>query len=319
MTALGLGPARVEAIACKLFGEPNRRLSDRRNIRFGRQGSLSVVLDRGVFHDHEAGVTGGVLDMVIHAGAARDRKEAARLLREDGDLPPRETVEDRQVREEAETRRKAARMAIAANLWRTGLDTTASPAEAYLRRARAISAPLQDAALRFARAAPLRPYAPDDAVCPALLARVVDGSGAPIGLHITYVRPDGSGKAEVATPRKMVGLVGGGHVRLIPGDALIVGEGLESTFSAWEVAATERDPRGLGAAAALSAGGVAAFVWPRQTRELIISPDRDLGGAGERAARELARRADAKGLSVAYLWPPEGMSDWNALRVGAGR
>ena len=294
MTALGLGPARVEAIACKLFGEPNRHLSDRRNIRFGRQGSLSVVLDRGVFHE-----------------------EAARLLREDGDLPPRETAEDRQAREEAETRRRAARMVVAANLWRTGLVMTGSPAETYLKQARAIGAPLEDAALRFAAAAPLRPYAPDGAVSPALLARVVDGSGAPIGLHITYVRPDGSGKAGLAAPRKMVGLVGGGHVRLIRGDVLVVGEGLESTFSAWEVAATPRHLRGLGPGAALAAGGVAAFVWPRQTRELIISPDRDAGGAGERAARELARRADANGLSVAYLWPPEGLSDWNALRMRA--
>ncbi len=331
MTALGFGPDRVEAIARKLFGEPNRRLSTKRELRFGRQGSLSVVLDRGVFHDHEAGVTGGVFDMMIHAGAGKDRREAARLLREDGDLPPRETPEDRQAREEAAARSRAARMAVAARVWREGVAITDTPAETYLRRARVIAAPLHQAALRFSPAVPLQPYASDgknpeicasvaqNPVAPALLARVVDGSGAPIGAHITYLQPDGAGKARVAIQRKMVGIVGGGHVRLIPGPSLVVGEGLESTFSAWEQAAAERGPEGLGASAALSAGEVARFVWPADTRELIISPDRDEKGAGERGARELGRRAHAAGLEVNLLWPPEGFSDWNAVRLGVAK
>ncbi len=315
MTALGFGPDRVEAIARKLFGEPNRRLSSRRDIRFGQRGSLSVALDRGVFHDHEAGVTGGMLDMVIHAGAAKDRRGAAQLLAQDGELPPRETPEDRQARDEAAARSRAARMAVAADVWRSGSFVAGTVAETYLRHARAVKAPLQQAALRFSPAVPLRPYAPDGMVAAALLARVVDGSGAPIGAHITYLQPDGAGKAKIAVQRKMVGLVGGGHVRLIQGSSLVVGEGLESTFSAWDVAAAERGSEGLGASAALSAGEVAKFVWPADTRELIISPDRDEKGAGERGARELGRRAHAAGLEVNLLWPPEGVSDWNTVRM----
>ena len=227
--------------------------------------------------------------MVIHAGAAKDRRGAAELLARDGDLPPRETPEDRQAREEAAARSRAARMAVAATVWRSGEPIAATAAETYLRRARAVSAPLQQAALRFSPAVPLRPYAPDGRTAPALLARVVDGSGAPIGAHLTYLQPDGAGKAKVAVQRKMVGLVGGGHVRLIQGASLVVGEGLESTSSAWEQAAAERGAAGLGASAALSAGEVARFVWPADTRELIISPDRDEKGAGERGARELGR------------------------------
>ncbi len=306
---------RVEKIATRLLGAPNKRLSTSSELRWGARGSFSVIPERGVFFDNETGKSGGVLDLLVYTGAASDRRGAAQLLAQDGDLPPRETAEERQERDEAENRRRTARMAAAAALWRTGV-ALADPAVIYLRQARRIRAPLAGAAVRSADAAPLTPYAPDGRTAPAMLARVVDGSGAPIGLHITYLRRDGSGKAEITTPRKMIGLVAGGHVRLISGVDVVVGEGIESTCSAWEAAAADRGSGAdLGASAGLSAGGVAAYVWPRGTRGLIISPDRDAGRAGERGARALAKRAHASGLEVGFLWPPEGFSDWNALAM----
>ncbi|HAC01376.1 MAG TPA: hypothetical protein DCF67_07810, partial [Brevundimonas sp.] len=77
MSALALSPDGVAGLALRLFGEPNRRLSSARELRFGRRGSLAVVPDRGVFHDHEAGVSGGVWAMVVHAGPAATTAEAA--------------------------------------------------------------------------------------------------------------------------------------------------------------------------------------------------------------------------------------------------
>jgi putative DNA primase/helicase len=62
-------------VAEKLLGTPNSALSSKRELRFGTRGSLSVDLDRGVFHDHEANAGGGVIDLVQrqlrvdHAGA----------------------------------------------------------------------------------------------------------------------------------------------------------------------------------------------------------------------------------------------------------
>ena len=130
---------------------------------------------------------------------------------------------------------------------------------------------------------------------------------------MTYLRRDGSGKADVTPSRKMVGTVGGGHVPLIPGGRLVVAEGIESALSAWEVAVNIEGvpPDTLGAVAALSAGGVKALAWPAGTSALLIAPDRDASGAGERDAEALAYRAYAAGLSVAFLRPPEGCSDWN--------
>jgi hypothetical protein len=314
---LNPAPGTVSALARQLFGEPNRALSTARELRFGRRGSLAVLPDRGVFRDFESGVSGGVLDMVVHAGAARDRSEAARLLQSREAIPPRETPRAVAARELRDAQARNAKIAIAGALWKAGKPFAGTTAEIYLRRARAIGAPLEAAGLRFLPDAPFTPYAPDHRRHPAMVAAVVNGGGQLTGAHITYLRSDGSGKADVTPSRKMVGAVSGGHVPLIPGVRLVVAEGLESTLSAWEAAVNiEGLPRDtLGAVAGLSAGGVAALAWPSGASAMLIAPDRDASGAGQRAAEALAYRAYAAGLSVAFLRPPEGCSDWNALAV----
>lgn len=87
---------------------------------------------------------------------------------------------------------------------------------------------------------------------PAILAPIIDTAqgGRIIGVHATYLKPDGSGKAELTAPdgepipaRKMWGKHQGGvcaltHLRGGAGDAptapapLFVGEGIETTLSA---------------------------------------------------------------------------------------
>jgi hypothetical protein len=303
----------VAGIARNLFGEPNKALSSRRELRFGRRGSLAVVPNRGVFHDHESGVSGGVLDLLVYAGAARDRAEAARLLESDGELPTRETPKAMADRNLADAKVAAARIANAGALWKPGKPIVGTVAEIYLRHARAISAPLEAAALRFLADAPFTPYAPDHRRHPAMIAAVVNGAGRFIGAHVTYLRCDGSAKADVLPARKIVGLAGGGRIPLIPGTRLVVAEGIESALSAWDAAVRSAGMSSdyLGATAALSAGGVASLQWPPATTAILIAPDRDASGAGERAALSLAHRAHAAGLGVAFLRPPAGISDWN--------
>jgi hypothetical protein len=54
----------MEAVARDLLGAPNTALSTRTELRFGSRGSMSVRLDKGVWHDHEHGRSGGVLDLI---------------------------------------------------------------------------------------------------------------------------------------------------------------------------------------------------------------------------------------------------------------
>lgn len=59
-----MSPSEIEARARDKFGEPNRRLSSRHDLRFGRKGSVSVRLTgerAGAWFDHEARQGGTLL------------------------------------------------------------------------------------------------------------------------------------------------------------------------------------------------------------------------------------------------------------------
>lgn len=74
----------AESVARELLGEPNARLSNRDELRFGSNGSLKVAVGgkaAGTFTDFESGTGGGLLDLVSRE-IGGDRKRAAEWLRE---------------------------------------------------------------------------------------------------------------------------------------------------------------------------------------------------------------------------------------------
>lgn len=76
-------------VARDLLGRPNQALSSKHEWRFGTHGSLSVDLRKGTYHDHEANVGGGVLDLIVRE-LGGSRSDAAEWLRDRGlDIPER--------------------------------------------------------------------------------------------------------------------------------------------------------------------------------------------------------------------------------------
>jgi len=74
----------AERIALNLLGLPNKRLSDAKQLRFGEQGAIAVMISGekwGNWYDFEKGVGGDLFDLVRNAKAC-DFKEAADYLRE---------------------------------------------------------------------------------------------------------------------------------------------------------------------------------------------------------------------------------------------
>jgi hypothetical protein len=126
---------------------------------------------------------------------------------------------------------------------------------------------------------------------------------AGFGVHRTYLDAD-EGKARVKPVKAMLGPCAGGAVRLAaPGDALMVGEGIETCLSAMQAA-------GLPAWAALSTSGLRSLVLPNTTRDVIVLADAD--AAGEMTARACALRWSEEGRRVRIARPPEGF-DFNDL------
>jgi putative DNA primase/helicase len=178
--------------------------------------------------------------------------------------------------------------------------------EIYLR-SRSIE--LASLVLRFSEHAPHRL----GARLPAILAPVVDMAGEQTGVHLTYLRPDGGGKADLPKEfqRECRGVIRGGAIRLAehdPDDELIVGEGLESVLSAMQIF-------GLAGWSAVFAGGLKTVELPPDIRTIVIAADNDVSGAGQRNAIAAYDRWIAEGRSVRIKAPPDVGDDFNDVLI----
>jgi phage/plasmid primase-like uncharacterized protein len=205
---------------------------------------------------------------------------------------------EREARAEAEKRARQAK-----RIWQEAQPIAGTLAETYLR-ARGITDPLP-ATLRFHLGCW---HGPTARRLPAMVA-AVQGASLP-AVHRTYLRGDGSGKADVEPPKAMLGAVAGGAVRLSGGAGrLVVAEGIETALSL--SCGLLRTPATVWAA--LSTSGIRSLRLPEHPGRLTIAPDGDV--AGREAANALAERAHALGWQVTLLPAPEG-HDWNDILKG---
>jgi len=178
-------------------------------------------------------------------------------------------------------------------------------AETYLRRVRKVD-PLLTPALRFN---PCTWHGPTRQNLPALISLIEGADG--FAVSRTYLRPDGSGKADVATheQRLMLGSAAGGHVPLKAGNGtLFVAEGLETALSLPLLGM-------VGSAAlwaTLSAANMRSRRLPEKPSLLVIAADGD--EAGRSAGDALACRAIGLGWAVEIRPAPDG-HDWNDVLV----
>jgi Toprim domain len=205
----------------------------------------------------------------------------------------------RQAEQKAETEKRSAQ---AFRLWQSSKPIAGTVAETYLR-GRGITCDLPDT-LRYAANcwhATARRF-------PAMVGLVEGGTG--FAVHRTYLRADGTGKAETVTAKAMLGATAGGAVALSQGQGpLVVAEGLETALSL--ASGLLCGPATIWAA--LSTSGLRRLVLPPAPARLIIAPDGDK--PGREAAHSLANRAHALGWQISMLPAPEG-ADWNDVLTG---
>jgi hypothetical protein len=139
---------------------------------------------------------------------------------------------------------------------------------------------------------------------PAMVALMTDPeTGAASGVHVTYLRADGGGKAGGERSKIMLGRVG--CIRLTAADevttALGLAEGIETALAVMQRAGWSP------VWAATSAGAMKRFPVLPGIEALTLFAD--TGSAGLEAARECARRWAAAGHEARLLAPPAG--DWD--------
>ena len=114
-------------------------------------------------------------------------------------------------------------------------------------------------------------------------------------INRTWLRPDGSGKAELPTPRKALGELNGHGVRFgIPGEVLAVGEGIETMLALRFVLPD------MPMVAALSANHLGTLLLPEGLQRLYIACDNDRTGLDAGLA---ANRAHEQGIRSRLLVP----------------
>jgi Toprim domain len=195
------------------------------------------------------------------------------------------------------------KLAEARNIWSVSVTAPSTIVETYLR-GRQCWAP--DASLRFL---PAR-YWPGPAMVaafglpnepePGKLTIDVENI---VGIHVTKLKPDGSGKAETDRTKIMLGSSAGNPIVLTPINdlgGLVIAEGIEDALSAHRLT-------NLGAWAAGSASrlpGIAEMV-PAHVESVTVMVDSD--DAGRRHSEELKKQLLKRGYEVSLIVKSEAL------------
>jgi len=250
--------------------------------------------------------------LLVHCWAGCDARDILAELRDRGlidcvsgtaNLERKvDTSQKRGGPERAEVERLRRGIARARELYRRAAPPEGTPVVNYLGT-RGIFEPIPPA-LRFLDSCPHR----NGCYYPAMVAPIVNVWGEQIAIHKTFLRPDGSGKAELPKheQRETCGPMKGGAVRLASHceGKILLTEGIESALSAMHLF-------NLPGWAAISAGGIEALELPAAIRLVVVAADNDENFVGQQAAAAAFERWRGEGRQVRILLSPNAGEDFN--------
>ncbi len=139
-----------------------------------------------------------------------------------------------------------------------------------------------------------------------MVAKLSNRDGETIAIHRTFLKPDGSGKAEVTNPKLMLGRARGGAIYLGPiAEEVNVTEGIETGLSLQAL-------NGKTTLAAASAGNLRGLELPVMPAASQVTIGADNDDAGIQAAKAAAVRWRKEGRDV-RITAPRGLKDYNDL------
>lgn len=187
--------------------------------------------------------------------------------------------------------------AAAMSNWRTSRAGAGTPAESYLRHL-GITLPVPPT-LRYN---PGIRYDRSGLHLPCMVCAVQAVDRTVTAIHRIWIRDDGRGKAGVTMPRKSLGPVAGGAVRLTTAeDHVALAESVEDGMALMQMT-------GEPVWSAPSASHLKSVVLPEQIRRVTIAPDND--PAGRDALEMLGNRLADEGRDVRQQLPPDEGQDW---------
>lgn len=266
-----------------------------------RSPSMRLNDAKGTYHCFGCGASGDIVRLVMHTEGL-GFLDALRWLGAAG--LPAVDPEARIRAAEEDARERALAIARARGVWAKAVPAEGTPAAVYAR-SRGIVAPLPSS-IRFA----MTPAWYDDhsGECgpdlPAMVGAVTGEGDNLTGLQRIFLADGGAAKARMPKPKRSLGRVRGGALRLAPAtDEMILCEGPEDGLS------IAQEMPGRSVWVALGTAMMPELVIPSGVSALVIAGQND--GPG-RAAVEAAGVALAeRGLSVRTMFPDPAFKDWN--------
>ncbi|RJE85454.1 DUF7146 domain-containing protein [Paracoccus onubensis] len=246
----------------------------------------------------------GALLTYCHKGGCAVWPELKRIGLTDGTAKPAPAIRSHDDDPSRQVRWRKARELFAESIICEG-----TPAQTYLE-ARGIIGLRFSKLQRSLRFHPEAFHAPTGQRLPAMIAQIRSPKGHALGVHRTFLAPDGSGKADVICAKMMLGPSRWGAVRFGPDAPVIaLAEGIETALS------VSRASR-LTVWACLSTSGMKAVVLPPLPAAAIVVICADHDPAGLSAAEDTAKRLEAEGRAVSIIHPQTEGEDFNDILRG---
>lgn len=276
--------------------------------------SFYVVPKKRMFHCFGCGANGDVFEWLkktegLDFAAAIQRLGGVATAAGGGPRFVSASAAEAQVKNDADNIRK--KIEKARKLWKESVPASGTLVERYLNT-RGLAGVMIPATIRFH---PQLWNAETSTLMPGMVAVVTDMRQQIVGIHRTFLRSDGSAKANVRDKKKMLGACQGSHIWLgLPMQGILaVAEGIETALTIMKAKPS------LGVWAAMSLGNMSAPV-PQNLKELILCADadnKDMKAANaimESAVRK--HRASSPGCTVRIAQPDPG-KDFNDMQRGA--
>ena len=274
-----------------------------------RSASFGVNDDKGRYHCFGCGASGDVVDFV-QATEGLPFLEATKWL--GAEVWPAVDPVAREAAVKADSAERLAKIADAKAIWAAAIPAPSTPAEFYLR-SRGITA-AAPRSIRYAATWAWKDYQTGETspMIPALIGAVQAPGGAVTGIQRIFLEPDGQGKAAMPAPKRSLGHLVGGALRLgPPARELLICEGPEDALSL----AQELPEQSVWCA--LGTGLWPQMVLPDVVETVTLCGDNNDAG---RAAVDAASLAfTSAGRTVRTMFPDPAFVDFNDQLRGIAR
>jgi len=312
----------AEKVAIDLLGEPNLRLSDGRSLRFGKSGSIAVRISgekSGNWYDFKEGKGGDLFDLV-QAIKGCDFKEAADYLRStlginNSNIIYLHNLNDKYIDHHkqiaAAKAEEAAALKKVESLYNRSKSISGNSVAAIYLKGRGISCKLSE----DIRTAGIYTKEHGKTVT-AIVAFVRSGNGKITGGQQILLDSTTYKKADVATPKKSFGKIGGSFVEVashpssnnkndISNRITVIAEGLETALSIKQAGVEARIICSLGI------GNIKNYV-PQEGERIIIAADHD--GENAVTAKTIIEASDILSRLVPVrVVKPKQIGDFNDI------